>query len=168
MSNAKAHRPTMEFETYIKRWILEDLSKPVALLNNLPKCPYAKKALLDNKIKFYHVCKDLNFIIQEIAKDWNDDTLEVAVIHLDWEISPNQLENIVVTYNVEYKDQDFLFLDDHVEVDETIKNINFNNGKYNLLLMQRRSKIEAARKQLQKLNYYKNWPEDYYKEVTSI
>ena len=44
---------TTEFEEYIRNWILEDLCKPVALLNNLPKCPYAKKALLDSKVKFY-------------------------------------------------------------------------------------------------------------------
>jgi len=156
---------TTEFEDYIRNWILEDLSKPVALLNNLPKCPYAKKALLDSKVKFYTASGDLNYIVKDITKHWNDEEIEVAVIHLDWAVSTKSMESIIKVYNKQYKDQDFLFLDDHVDVEESIQDIDFSNGKYNILLLQRKSKIDNARKQLQKLDYYKNWPEDYYNDV---
>ena len=154
-----------EFEDYIRNWILEDLCKPVALLNNLPKCPYAKKALLDAKVKFYTASGDLNYVVKDITKHWNDKEIEVAVIHLDWKVSTQSMESIIKVYNNQYKDQDFLFLDDHIDVEESIQDVDFSNGKYNILLLQRKSKIDDARKQLQKLDYYKNWPEDYYNEV---
>lgn len=156
---------TTEFENYIREWILEDLSKPVGLLNNLPKCPFAKKALLDEKVKFFTASQDLNYVVKEITKSWNDDKIEVAIIHLDWEVTATQMESIVNLYNKLYADKDFLLLDDHIDVEEKIEDIDFSNGRYNILLLQRKSKISQARNQLQKLNYYKNWPKEYYDEV---
>ena len=156
---------TTEFEEYIRDWILKDLSKPVALLNNLPKCPFAKKALLDQKVKFFKASGDLNYVVKEITKHWKDDEIEVAVIHLDWNVKTDEIERIVNVYNKLYEPKDFLLLDDHVEVEEKIEDVDFSNGQYNILLLQRKSKIVDARKQLKKLNYYKNWPKEYYDEV---
>ena len=49
-----------DFESYMRDWILKDLSYPVALLNNLPKCPYAKQALLEKKILFFSDVTNIN------------------------------------------------------------------------------------------------------------
>ena len=38
------------FESSIDDWIQNFLSKPSKTFNNLPPCPYAKKAWLDNKV----------------------------------------------------------------------------------------------------------------------
>lgn len=156
---------TTEFEDYIRKWILEDLSKPVGLLNNLPKCPFAKKALLDEKVKFYTAAGDLNYVVKEITKHWNDEKIEVAVIHLNWDVKTKEMEGIVNVYNKLYEPKDFLLLDDHIDVEEKIEDVDFSNGRYNILLLQKKSKIVSARTQLEKLNYYKNWPEEYYNQV---
>ena len=34
----------------LENWIVETLSKPNPIFNNLPPCPYAKKAWLDGKV----------------------------------------------------------------------------------------------------------------------
>jgi hypothetical protein len=60
---------------------------------------------------------------------------------------------------------DFVFLDDHVENEERMDDIVFNNGKYNVLFLQRKSKLDIAAKKLEKLGYYNNWTKEYYDEV---
>ena len=39
----------------LENWIVETLSKPNPIFNNLPPCPYAKKAWLDGKVL---ICDD--------------------------------------------------------------------------------------------------------------
>lgn len=148
----------MEFKEYMKDWILNDLSSPVAALNNFSKCPYAKTAFLENKVKFY-----TNVEISDIIKDWND-SIEVAVINLG-DISSYEISLQVELLNRVYMPLDFIFLDDHVENEERMGDVVFNNGKYNVLFLQRKSKLDLATKKLEKLGYYKNWTPEYYNEV---
>ena len=152
---------TTEFETYMKDWILNDLSSPIATLNGFSKCPYAKTAFLENKVKFY-----TNVEIDEIAKNWKDDEIEVAVINLG-DISSYEITLQTELLNRIYMPLDFIFLDDHVDNEERMNDIVFNNGKYNVLFMQRKSKLDLATKKLEKLGYYKNWTKEYYDEVVS-
>ena len=156
---------TTEFETYMSEWILNDLSSPIAVLNGFSKCPYAKTAYLENKIKFYDGSKDLFELIEDIVKDWDNENTEVAVIKLNNNTSPSSMEPTVDLLNNAYIPQDFIFLDDHVENEERMHDIVFNNGKYNVLFLQRKSKLDLATKKLKKLGYYKNWTKEYYDEV---
>lgn len=150
---------TTEFETYMKDWILNDLSSPVALLNGLSKCPYAKTAFLDNKVKFFN-----DIEIEDIIKEWDDELIEVAVINLG-DISSYEISLKTEMLNRVYMPLDFVFLDDHAENEERINDVVFNNGKYNVLFLQKKSKLDLATKKLEKLGYYKNWTKEYYDEV---
>jgi hypothetical protein len=150
---------TTEFETYMRDWILNDLSSPVALLNGLSKCPYAKTAFLDNKVKFFNDTE-----LDDVIKGWNDELIEVAVINLG-DISSYEISLKTEMLNRIYMPLDFVFLDDHVENEERIDDIVFNNGKYNVLFLQKKSKLDLATKKLEKLGYYKNWTKEYYEEV---
>lgn len=150
---------TTEFETYMGEWILNNLSAPIALLNNFSKCPYAKTAFLENKVKFY-----TDVEIGNIIKDWNDNDIEVAVINLG-DISNYEITLQTELLNRIYMPLDFVFLDDHVENEERMDDIVFNNGKYNVLFLQRKSKLDIAAKKLEKLGYYNNWTKEYYDEV---
>ncbi len=148
-----------EFEIYMRDWILNDLSSPVALLNGFSKCPYAKTAFLDNKVKFFNDAE-----IEGIIKAWDDNSIEVAVINLG-NISSYEISLKTELLNRIYMPLDFIFLDDHVENEERMEDVVFNNGKYNVLFMQRKSKLDLATKKLEKLGYYKNWTKEYYEEV---
>jgi hypothetical protein len=155
----------MEFEAYMSEWILNDLSNPIAMLNGFSKCPYAKTAYLENKVKFYDGNNDLFELIEDIVKDWDNESTDVAVIKLNDNTSPTSIESTVDLLNNAYIPQDFIFLDDHVGNEERMYDVVFNNGKYNVLFLQRKSKLDLATKKLEKLGYYKNWTEEYYNEV---
>jgi len=150
----------------MKDWILNDLSNPIKQLNNFSKCPYAKTAYLENKVKFYNNSEFLLEVVDKIVKEWNDEQIEVAVIDLG-DISKEKIESTVDMLNKQYIPLDFVFLDDHVKNEERMNNIVFNNGKYNVLFLQRKSKLDLATKKLEKLGYYKNWTKEYYNEVVS-
>ena len=49
--------------------------------------------------------------------------------------------------------------------EEKVLDVCVNQGKYALVLLQERDKLQRARKILQKQDYYKYWTEEYYKEV---
>jgi hypothetical protein len=63
--------------------------------------------------------------------------------------------------------RDLVFLDDHVAVPEQQLGLSFNNGRYNLLMMQRLSKLDMASRKLKMLGYYQNWTKDYLDQVVS-
>ena len=154
-----------EFESYMRDWILKDLSYPVALLNNLPKCPYAKQALLEKKILFFSDVTDINIQLENCISVWNDNYTDVALFNLGL-ISVENLDLLDVNFNKKHKE--FLVLDDHIEVEEKIGDVNFSNGRYNILLCQKRNKVVTARKILLKKGYYINWPKEYYDSVVSM
>lgn len=151
-----------EFETYMREWILNDLSAPVAVLNNFSKCPYAKTAYLENKVKFFEISHTNE--IHSIVADW-DELLDVAVIKLPDTVTKNSISALVDSLNDLYMPEDFVFLDDHVDNEERMGDLVFNNGKYNVLFLQSKSKLDIAAKKLEKLGYYNNWTKEYYKEV---
>lgn len=157
----------MEFETYMRDWILTDLSSPLEILNNLPKCPYAKTAYLENKVMFFNGSEVLIPVIEKIIKDWDDTKIDVAVIRLSDSISTDDITTTVDMLNSMFLPLDFLFLDDHVNNIEQMKDIVFNNGKYNVLFLQKKSKLNLAEKKLHKLGYYNHWTKEYYDEVVS-
>jgi hypothetical protein len=146
----------------MSEWILNDLSAPVAMLNNFSKCPYAKTAYLENKVKFYEISNTNE--IHTLVANW-DELLDVAVIKLPDTVTKNSISTLVDSLNDLYMPEDFVFLDDHVDNEERMGDIVFNNGKYNVLFLQRKSKLDIAAKKLEKLGYYNNWTAEYYEEV---
>jgi hypothetical protein len=63
--------------------------------------------------------------------------------------------------------KNFVLLEDHKDIEERIENVVFNNGKYNLILAQRKDKLKEASDKLHKTKYYENWSKDYYDQVVS-
>jgi hypothetical protein len=143
-------------------WILNDLSTPIALLNNFSKCPYAKTAYMENKVKFYEINDTTE--IHTLVANWDED-LDVGVIRLPDTVTKDSITTLVDSLNDLYMPADFVFLDDHVDNPERMHDIVFNNGKYNVLFLQRKSKLDLATKKLKKLGYYNNWTKEYYEEV---
>lgn len=135
---------------------------PIPLLNNLPKCPYAKAALIKNKVKFV-VSTDAISDVKKLVDDWGQ--LEVAVIIITNEITGVELVELTEKLNTEYVPQNFIFLEDHVDLPEVMQGVTFNNGRYNCIFMQQKSKLDEATLALEKLGYYKNWDKEYYDDV---
>ena len=51
--NQKPHKKTANSPTeFIKQWIDDFVTKPNPVFGDLPPCPFARKAMLENKVKF--------------------------------------------------------------------------------------------------------------------
>ena len=157
---------TTEFESHMEDWILNDLSSPVVALGGFAKCPYAKKAYVENKVKFLEDYISLDESISSIAASWDNATTEVVVIRLH-DVDEIMITEVVELLNDRYMQDDFIFLDDHINNVERMHDVIFNNGRYNVLFMQRRSKLAAATRRLEKIGYYNKWTKEYYDEVVS-
>ena len=155
------------FKKYIENWILKDLSLNDSFFNNLPKCPYAKKALMNHKILYdFSNHENIYKKIDEIANNWNNFSYEVALIKMNNDIDPILLKKIKKELNKNY--DNFIFLTDHLEVEEKIENISFNNMEYNIIFMQDKLKLKQARINLNKKGYYKNWSKKYIDQVEKL
>jgi hypothetical protein len=147
-------------------WILNELSSPVVALGGFAKCPYAKKAYIENKVKFIEEYNNLDEAVASAVSAWDNATAEVVVIRLH-DIDETTITAVVDSLNSRYMQDDFIFLDDHVNNVEQMHGVIFNNGRYNVLFMQRRSKLAAATRRLEKTGYYNKWTKEYYDEVVS-
>jgi len=61
--------------------------------------------------------------------------------------------------------QDLVLLEDHVSIEESFHGIKFNNGKYNIVIVQRLHSINEASRSLERGGYYINWNDDMYNDV---
>lgn len=86
-----------------------------------------------------------------------------VAIFIVGECSLEDLQARCNSLNVTYPDH--LFLDDHRDDPSYINNVQTNNGKYNLILCQRRDKLLKARQNLHKTDYYEYWSKELYKKI---
>ena len=64
----------------VKSWILEYVVEPNANLNGFPPCPYAKQAMLENKVRFLETTNIKMFLekANQEVDTW-DDSVDVCV-----------------------------------------------------------------------------------------
>lgn len=155
-------------ESDIHKWIVERLSVSLSNFNNMPACPFAKQALLDNKIKVINIKDKTDFInhMKAAINDWPTD-VEVVVLGTDPStITPIELTKITEDANNTYLNENgFLALEDHPNEPEYAAGYHVNEGNWALILLQSKNKIITARKILEKRGYYKNWDSEYYNQV---
>jgi len=156
---------TTDYEEYLRDWILNFLSIPNELFNNLPPCPFARKSLVDNKIRFI---KGDNYV-EEISKllDVWDAQFDVVVYVAPNDVNKDTFVEDVKFLNDVYIRRGFVCLEDHKDIPENFFNLKFNNGKYNIILCQQIDKINQASVALLKQGYYKNWSHELYDDVVS-
>lgn len=155
----------LTMESDIKKWILERLSINLPEFNNMPACPFAKQALLDEKVKIIE-CSNLTDSMLYETELWPKN-IEVIVFG----INPNRITSTKLTEITEIANNTFLRnrgligLEDYPTSIESIAGYNVNEGNWALILVQSLDKLKIARKILEKRGYYKNWDLEYYKEV---
>ena len=139
----------------IEDWVLNFLSKPNSAFDNLPPCPYAKKAWLDGNVEvkefqsFASMRKDLD--------EWNK---EVVIYLFQYTTLPRcgELEALSSKFNEQYPD--FLFLEESPDLVEDVGGVIVNQGELCMMLVQKRKPLEEAREELMKTGYYDNWTEE--------
>lgn len=127
-------------------------------LGDWAPCPYAKQARLRDKISI----RFTDNIIAEARSCLADLILkDVVVICFDHtKISAKQLEYVVDTLNAELMPDDFVILEDHPDIPESINGVPMNFGHCGLLVIQKMSKLKTASDQLKEKGYYDVWSQE--------
>ena len=134
----------------LQSWILDFLSEPNKVYDNLPPCPFAKKAWLDGNVE---VKKFAGF--ESLDKDLSNWDKEVVIYEFeDTPYLPHDLEITCAVYHDRYPE--FIFYDEHPTQIEEVSGVIINSGLA-LLIVQKRKELEEARAQLMKTGYYDNW-----------
>lgn len=155
-----------EATNYIKTWIDEFVTQPNSNLNNFPPCPYAKQAILDNKVVYDLANVDIDLFLIKKAELWNED-VDVCVIFVPG-VSSQELSKLVEGINKRYlMGNNFVALEDHPDDEENINGVIMNNGKYPIVLMQRLSKIQMFSGILKKKGYYDVWTKENLDDVVN-
>ena len=157
----------------LRSWSKHVLEVPNDYLNGLPACPYAKKAWQDNKVKIVEtkniyketlrqclefkdnqhevvICASFNIPDIEDFQSWCDkrndllakDDLHIMGFHPE--------------YGAEEADLDFLY--EH-SWESSVRN------EYCMIFIQSLSQVDDASQKLEKLEYYKVYPEEEYQEL---
>tara|TARA_R110002020_G_scaffold175510_1_gene367463 strand:+ start:51 stop:608 length:558 start_codon:yes stop_codon:yes gene_type:complete len=141
-------------------------------LGNVPVCPYARAARLQNKYKILEVHNWDSFIDEiikgvEIAK--TPDVQIVIVACNDIRMEPEELAAITHAYNIVFVPQDIYLMCFHPEDEEEDEEVEFLDtgdwapaNEFMMVLIQKFDELEKASDNLRKTGYYDNWPKDYY------
>ncbi len=142
----------MSPKEYLCKWICTDLSKPYKTLNNLAVCPFAKPALETNKLDF------VNVDVQTFPLTVDLSNLDAVIFIFQNQVSCEELYSLAIQFN--NNNPDLVALEDHPDESEILEKIIFNNGKYPIIIVQSRQKLEKYRNSLRKKGYYANWPKE--------
>jgi hypothetical protein len=138
-------------------WIINFLDVPQKNLNDIAPCPFAKAALINNKIKFV---AGSNSVVQDMLQlnaQWDSEYEGVVLIYPN-DVDAEKFVTSVAEVNEKYyRHSGLLALEDHPQIPETIAGLNFNNHKYAIVIVQRAEKLSKASEILSKRGYYKNW-----------
>ncbi len=159
----KASSPT----EFIRQWIDDFVTKPNPVFGDLPPCPFARKAIVENKVKFLELdsVADYGTVYQHITEaDFDEIDVLVQIARPDHFTLP-ETKKIAEDLNEYYMSRDVVVLEDHPEDPEHVGTVKLNNGEYILFLAQRLSKLNKFAKMLETGPYYKNWSKDYLESV---
>lgn len=139
----------MNKEQDILNWI-HNVSKVRPELNGFAICPFAAKS------KYKIIEADIDNLLPI-------EGFEVIIYILDDNLTLDEIQGWVDHYNEKYPD--WKFFEDCKFYPTYINGVQTNNDQYNLILTQPKEKLRRFREQLAKTGYYKQWNEDYLKEI---
>jgi len=163
MTQRKKHTPTQT----IKNWIKDFVTKPNPVFGNLPPCPFAQKAIVDDKVEFVELNRTADWkTIYQLIWNTDFDRRDVLCIIADpRQFTAEQTVAMAEELNHRFMPRDVVILEDHPDIEEKVKSVRLNNGHYTLFLAQRLSKLERFSKMLESGPYYRNWSKAYLESV---
>ncbi len=163
MTQHKKQNPTQK----IKNWIKDFVTKPNPVFGNLPPCPFAQKAIIDDKVTFVEMSADADWrkVYRHICEFDSDSKDVLCIICQPQTFTAQQTVSMAEWFNEKQMPRDVVILEDHPDIAEHVQQVKLNNGEYTLFLVQSLSKLNRFAKTLESGPYYKNWSADYLKEV---
>ena len=155
--------PTQKIQTWIKDFV----TKPNPIFGDLPPCPFAQKAILDDKVEFMELDGVAGYETM-YAHIWNFNFEQKDVLVMI--ASPDQFTmaetvQLASELNSFFMRKDLVILEDHPKIKESVGGVRLNNGEYILFLAQKLSKLNRFSKMLESGPYYKNWSKSYLESV---
>ena len=163
MTPRKKQTPTQKIQT----WISNFVTKPNPIFGNLPPCPFAQKAILENKVEFLELngVACYNTLYQHIWNfDFDSKDVLVMIAEPD-QFTADETMQLAKDLNEYYMHKDVVILEDHPRIHERVKDVKLNNGEYILFLAQSLSRLTHFAKILESGPYYKNWSKSYLRSV---
>jgi hypothetical protein len=125
-------------------------------------CPFAKKAMEDNKVFLSYIGFEAESYILRYVESTPDFEL-IVFYNLIGNLTDEDLKNIIT--KLQAKRNDLIFLKDHPDNPGIINGVNTSNDKYPVILVQTRKSLERAREKLSETKYYDYWSEEYKNEI---
>jgi hypothetical protein len=144
-----------DVKQHIRDWVDHKLSVPSALFNHLPPCPYARPALLNNKVDIR--CGDgaeLVNTLAEIGRTWDDRYELILIVCEPDSIEADVLIPAMIKLNASLEASDFISFFDHPRAQDPKFKIKSGNEKYLVAGIQRLSYFVKAAKPLYKKDYF--------------
>ena len=147
-------------QDYIKDWMISFVEQPHPMLGDMPPCPYAQRARLENKVVMRWISDaepDSNFWTHIQNTDFNQTDVLILITDIkrwSWQYT----YKIRCELNHTFRRDDIVVLEDHPGYREKIGSVHMSNGRYCLLLVQRKSKLNRFSDMLKETtDYYKHW-----------
>jgi hypothetical protein len=159
-----------ELQNDVENWIHNFVSVYNEQLENIP-CPFAKQAVIRNQIT-YEIAKSVSDL-DRLCMEYKDPALweikEVLVIGLPPDlISAMSLVDAMERLNKEVLiPAGLIALEDHPDNKEVISDVEMNQGKWALVLIQSKYKLNNASRILERQGYYKKWTKEQLDEVVN-
>jgi len=156
------------FKEDIKAWVFDWVSQHNEKLGHIP-CPFAKQAVLQDKIEYVWCDTLANFNITLIGLVEQGLPKDVVAIGMDPdEISPQDLSLTVKHANDRWlMPIGLVALEDHPYDPEVIVGEKMNQGTWALVLVQETEKLNAASRILAKQGYYDRWTQEQLDDVVT-
>ena len=161
-------------DQHIREWSHKLLEVPSAKLNGLPPCPYARKAWVEDKVKF-SINTGLDGLMNEV-RGFNDHDYEI-VVWAEEDLVPMEYldgycDGINELASVLGKDMHLMVF--HPEYDAEEAGLGFlveeyeselEHVDYCMVFVQLLSKLDDASLYLEKSNYYEHFPPELYETL---
>ena len=156
----------------ILTWSEKYLEPKNEYLGNVPVCPYARMARLQNKYKILecHNFAQFQDTIIEGATLAKDPDTQIVIVGCD-EVgyTPEELDSVIDILNRVMVPNDIYLMCSHPYDEDEEEEVEFLDtdgwapeNEFMMVLIQKFDELEKASDNLRKTGYYDHWPSDYY------
>lgn len=155
----------------IMQWSKEVLEKPNAFFNNLPPCPYARSAWLEDKVSILFKHEDSYQVLYSCVSQFDDRYDLVIIVDLLNKTASDEFHEYFDSLNEAissgmFIDKDMWVMGFHPDDDPSdfVKDIPFEpetDTVYSLVFVQRLSTLHRAADKLDKKGYYESYAKEY-------
>jgi hypothetical protein len=155
----------------ILAWSEHTLQKPNPYFNNLPACPYAKKAWSEGRVAVLFKSEDNYQTVYSTVSQFDDAFDLVIVVDMAYKKDPEEFHNYLEQMNEAisrgiFIDRDVWLMGFHPHDDENdyLDEATFEqlvSDEYAMIFIQRLSKVYKSSQQLKALGYYEEYAKDY-------